>query len=405
MRFWIKFSLFNIIIVALYGTLMRYKIGFAFPFFEQKNLLEAHSHFAFTGWISQTLMVLMVMSIQRFLDERAIKIYKAIFIANLVCAYCMLISFTFTGYGVISIAFSSLSILISYYFSWHFIKHLRTTAKSSASKNWYIAALTFNILSSFGTYALVYMMVTKSMPELGYLGSIYFFLHFQYNGWFLFGCFGLLWDKLCELVPEMQSNKSVFWMFFLACLPAYFLSTLWMNFPPWLYWIIVLSAIVQVIAWGKLLLLIRQHIKVIKNSLEVFSKYIFLFVAITCSIKFLLQLFSTIPVISKLAFGFRPIVIAYLHLVLLAVISVFILAWLFSFNFIKTNKLSKTALLIFIGGVFLNEFALMIQGVASFSYFPVPHINEALFIIAVVMLLGAVLLFVSQMKHMPEKSA
>lgn len=52
---WLGWGLFNLAIVAFYGVTMRYKIAFDFPFFDQKNLLHAHSHFAFSGWISQIL--------------------------------------------------------------------------------------------------------------------------------------------------------------------------------------------------------------------------------------------------------------------------------------------------------------------------------------------------------------
>ena len=38
---------------------MRYKIAYYLPFIEQANFLHAHSHFAFSGWITQVLMVLM----------------------------------------------------------------------------------------------------------------------------------------------------------------------------------------------------------------------------------------------------------------------------------------------------------------------------------------------------------
>ncbi|HRN44574.1 MAG TPA: hypothetical protein PLH20_07300, partial [Flavobacterium sp.] len=49
-QFWLKFSLLNLCLVAALGVLMRYKIGFEFPFFNQKNILHSHSHFAFSGW-------------------------------------------------------------------------------------------------------------------------------------------------------------------------------------------------------------------------------------------------------------------------------------------------------------------------------------------------------------------
>ena len=54
----IKISFLNLLIVAILGTLMRYKIEFEFPYFDQKNIQHAHSHFAFTGWISHTLYTL-----------------------------------------------------------------------------------------------------------------------------------------------------------------------------------------------------------------------------------------------------------------------------------------------------------------------------------------------------------
>ena len=63
-KFWLKISLLNLLIVAILGLLMRYKIGFEFPFLDQKHLQHSHSHFAFSGWISHTLMVLMVYFIQ-----------------------------------------------------------------------------------------------------------------------------------------------------------------------------------------------------------------------------------------------------------------------------------------------------------------------------------------------------
>ena len=71
-KFWLQFSLANLFIVALLGLLMRYKIGFAFPFLDQKHLQHAHSHFAFAGWISHTLIVLMII----FLEKKAVNKFQ-----------------------------------------------------------------------------------------------------------------------------------------------------------------------------------------------------------------------------------------------------------------------------------------------------------------------------------------
>src|SRR4051812_34377131 len=96
-RNWLLISLFNLFLVAVLGTLMRYKIGFPFPHFDQKNLQHAHSHFAFIGWITQALFVLIVHVIQRDQPEVKVAKYRILIIANLVCAYVMIFSFATGG--------------------------------------------------------------------------------------------------------------------------------------------------------------------------------------------------------------------------------------------------------------------------------------------------------------------
>ncbi|MEY3762201.1 MAG: hypothetical protein RL281_806, partial [Pseudomonadota bacterium] len=56
-------------------------------------------------------------------------------------------------------------------------------------------------------------------------------------------------------------------------------------------------------------------------------KWVFTLVVIAVSIKLFLQLGSTVHFLSDLAFSFRPIVIGYLHLVLLGVITLFIIGY------------------------------------------------------------------------------
>lgn len=395
---WLKFSLFNLVIVALLGVVMRYKIGFSFPYFDQKYLQHAHSHFAFSGWVTHTIFVLMICFIQLYLAPPALRKYRFLLAANLVCAYGMLISFSMQGYAAVSISFSTASIFIGYFFSFYFFKDLKQVEKQHPSKNWFKAALIFNVLSSLGTFALAYMMVTKNLPQNAYLASVYYYLHFQYNGFFFFACMGLLYTQLHQYLPNSGRNNTIFWLFATACVPAYFLSTLWLNLPVWLYVLVVLAAAAQVFAWVRFLQIIRQNLSLLKSKIQPVWQYLLLAVGFALSIKLILQLGSTVPEISKLAFGFRPIVIAYLHLVLLAIISVFLLVYLFSFNIITPRKYSIKALVWFVFGVFLNEFILMIQGVASFSYILVPYVNEALFGAALILFLSMLALFIFQLK-------
>ncbi|MGL2962789.1 hypothetical protein ACSVH2_03080 [Flavobacterium sp. RSB2_4_14] len=392
-KFWLKFSLLNLLVVALIGLLMRYKIGFEFPFLDQKHLQHSHSHFAFAGWISHTLMVLMI----GFLEKKGIRqktlgksfeVYNKILVANLICAYGMLLFFIIQGYGFFSILFSTLSIVVSCIFGYFYFKDLQNVAQEELAKNWFKAAIFFNIFSALGTFALAYMMVTKNIHQDEYLASIYYYLHFQYNGWFFFACMGLLFSFLNLKAIENPFYATVFKLFFISCIPAYFLSTLWWHLPLWVYVLSVVAAVIQVFAWFRFLWLV---IKNRKDHLENFPfslRYILLFVGFAASVKFLLQLGSTIPALSQLAFGFRPIVIAYLHLVLLAIITLFLLFYMYANHFIHYTKQIKFGVVTFSIAVLLNEIVLAVQGIASFSYTVIPYVNEMLFAVAILLVFG-----------------
>lgn len=390
-KLWLKTSIINLLLVAILGLLMRYKIGFEFPFLDQKHLQHSHSHFAFSGWISHTLMVLMIGFLEykiKKTEVQFIKKYNLLLITNLICSYGMLISFIIQGYGAISILFSTSSIVIACVFTFFYFKDLKLISHEDLSKNWFKASLFFNVISSLGTFALAYMMVSKNIQQNEYLSSIYFYLHFQYNGWFFFACMGLLISFLqLKKVENFFLNKT-FWLFFVSCIPAYFLSTLWLKLPPWIYVLTLLSALVQTITWFKFLYVI---IKLKNNFLEKYPlvlRYILFFVGVALSLKFILQLGSTIPALSQLAFGFRPIVIAYLHLVLLAIISLFLLFYIYANQFLTFNKQIKNGIIIFSVGVLLNEIILAIQGIASFSYTLIPFVNEMLFGAAIILVSG-----------------
>lgn len=394
-QYWVKVALFNLLLVALLGLLMRYKIGFEFPYLDQKHLQFSHYHFAFYGWISHTLMVLMVFSIHRKNQGIDVKKYNTVFLLNLAGSYGMLVSFIFRGYSIGAVVFSAIAITALVVFAVLFIKDLSHSNTSTIVSKWFKAALLFNIISSIGVFAIAYMMLTKNLHQTEYLASVYYFLHFQYNGWFFFACMGLFMNYIGA---SCKTYTTAFRLFFVSCIPAYFLSTLWLHIPAWLYIIVAIAAFVQLYAW---VLILKQLIssQIIKNSSQpIILQYILLFIGIAVSIKLLLQLGSIVPAISKLAFGFRPVVIAYLHLVLLAIISFFLLFYIYAGGILSTSRIILIGLAIFSAGVFINEIVLAIQGIAAFSYTVLPYANEMLFAAAIFLVAGIAVLFTYSVK-------
>lgn len=392
---WIRFSIFNFFLVAFLGVLMRYKIAFSLPWLDQKNLQHAHSHFAFQGWVSLILMVFLVQVIQNQLTEKKKRQFHSVFLFSLITAYGSLFSFVAQGYGVISIVLSVLTILMSFAFVILYFKEI-IKRKDLHARNWFIAALFFAFISSFGTFYLSYMMATKTAEQHAYLSSVYWYLHFQYNGWFFFACMGLFVNYLNNNNLLPKSIHKIFWMFALACVPAYGLSILWLDVPLILYVIICFAAIVQFYA---VTLFLFQFLKM-KAATSLgwgpLLKFLVLFIGFALSLKLLLQLGSTIPAVAKFAFGFRPIVIAYLHLVLLAFTSLFLVTYIFLQNWIVFNAIAKKGVLLLAIGIILNEIVLAVQGIASLSYTAIPYANETLFIISLLLVLSLIMLINSK---------
>lgn len=388
---WKRLAIFNLLIVAFLGVLMRYKIAFEFPYFFQKNLQHAHSHFAFTGWISLLLMVMISESILPKVNSRVKNWIYLCFLLMAFSAYGMLIFFAAGGYSPGSIVFSTLSILITIVFSLIYWFQ-KTKIGHSADYKWFSAALVFNLLSAAGTFWLSYMMAAKIIDQHSYLASVYWYLHFQYNGWFFFAGIGLILQRIRYKGLMLKNENIIFWLFAGSCLPAYGLSVLWANLPLALYTIVAISALAQTVGYGLLAINLFAPSVSGKINPAAIVKALFIFSFLALGVKFLLQLGSTIPAISKLAFGFRPIVIAYLHLVLLAFTSMQLIT-LCAYD--QTFVLSRTAvagIIILMSGVLLNEILLAIQGIASFSYTLIPNANEMLLAASIVLLSGIILI-------------
>lgn len=400
---WVRLAIINLCIVALLGTVMRYKIGFEFPYLDQKYIQESHSHFAFTGWITHTLFFLILIVLKNNLSNIHEKRYTGLIIANLLSAYGMLVAFLMQGYGPVSIFFSAISMLVSYVFSFFALRDIARLPSTHPGKKWLWGAIWFGILSTIGTMVLSYMMATRQYDQATYLGSIYFYLHFQYNGWFLFACIGLFLDRYRHLSLDATLVRRSFNLFFLAGVPTFFLSTLWAKLPVWLFVIVVIAAFMQVIGWWYFVKLIMAIRTGLSSLLPKGIALLLLVVGAALTVKIFLQLGSTIPEVSHLAFGFRPIVIAYLHLVLLLIITVFLLVFIYSSAWLKHNKTSSMALYGFTIGAILNEVVLAVQGIAAFSYTVIPLVNEALFFVAMLMLTSAFILLLSQQKVVNER--
>lgn len=386
-------ALFNLTVLAFLGLVLRYKINFTLPFIEQKNLLLAHSHFAFNGWVSFLLQALI-------LDEftssyrNSIQFWDRFFTGSTIVNYGMIISFAMLGYASISIALSTAALWLSYVFAYKIYKSGPANESVKISAHFLKASLFFLVLSSAGPYALAIIIAVKSTHEYWYHNALYFFLHFQYNGWFTFAVLAFLMRKLENSNGFNHRTANIFfWLLTATCIPSFFFTSLWHQRPVGITIIIIVSALLQTIALFYLAKLFNNNIRSSFERLPTIMKWLYMLSLSAFALKVLLQLFSIHPEIAQLAFGFRPIIIGYLHLIFLVFVSLFLLGLLTEKGIIQQDGSSKKALIIFSAAVILNELLLGIQGFASINYYNIPYINLILFLNTILLLTGAVLIY------------
>ena len=383
--FWLKFSVFNFLIVALLGVTMRYKILYSMPFLDQKHLQEAHSHFAFYGWITNVIYVLILNYMHKINAQIDLKKYEKLIVVNLIASFTMLGAFLYGGYFWVSIAGSTVALLCSFVFFFFFVRDAKKIQDSS--KFWFLAGLFFAVISSVGVFNLGYMMMSKTATQDLYLASEYYYLHFQYNGFFIFSCIGFLLFSMKQAgsgISEKQ-NKLIFWLLFVGCVIGYGLSVLWMKMPVSIFAVIVVATIMQTIGAVLLFVFIKKNWTNLVLKWSPMHRFVLLYAGFAFAVKIALQLGSTIPALNQFAFGFRNVVIAYLHLVLLMCIATFLVNQILATHYFTiTNKLLMGFKLLLLG-IFLNELVLGLMGVFSIKYISIPFANEMLLGVSVLM--------------------
>jgi hypothetical protein len=389
-RRWIIISLTNFFVVSVAGVILRYKINFPLPFIDQKFLLHGHSHFAFVGWVSLALMSLMVNYLTRSGVVTNYKKYHALFIINTISAYGMLIAFTAQGYALFSITFSMLSIFVSYFFIFYYWKDLNRVSGKRYITNWFKFALLLLGISSMGPFALAYLMASHIFVQDLYFSAIYFFLHFQYNGWFLFACFGLLFSFVQseEDSSVLRISKRLFIILASTVLPSYLLSILGLKVPAYLHWIAASSAIIQLSAVFYNHRLLQEFRSKPDLHVSKTTGYLWTLAWVSFALKIVLQGFSVVPYFADFAFSLRPAIVGYLHLCFLGVISFFILGCCNIVLGKVGRELSKPGLLVFVSGVLVQEVALMVQALDAITFKAAVDTGIILLLAAVAMAAG-----------------
>lgn len=355
------------LIAALLGIFLR--LFFVTPIPANfRYIVHAHSHIALLGWIYLGLTTLIYKLY--FSESKKSKIYLRIFWFTQVTLLGMLLTFPFTGYALFSIIFSTLFLIASYFFAWFVFKFVPDKFRSTASYRCIQAALWYMILSSIGPWALGGIMNTLGSTSIWYNLSIYFYLHFQYNGWFILVLLGgLFWflERRGIYLPE-KSFRNFFLLLNFSIILTFFLSVLWTEPSVIFYLLAAIGALLQAWVFIKLFLMLKSEAPGLKAEFSGFTGFILKLTAGLLIFKILMQLISAIPFFADLAFQYNDFVIGYLHWVFLGVISVGLLAFLQHAGLLKMGKIDFG---IYFIGFLLSEALIFSKGTALWLGLPV----------------------------------
>ncbi len=362
----IQIAVFYFLLVSLMGVLLRFFFVVPIPL-NYKFILHAHSHTALLGWIYIGLTTLIY---RVFLNDAANpKLAKRVFIFTHVCILGMLFTFPFQGYALYSIIFSTLFLFASYWFSWFAIKFVSPSLKSRMSWKFAKAALIYLVVSSIGPWAIGGVMATLGTESIWYKTSIYFYLHFQYNGWFMMALLSILLYIFEENKINFNIAKvsAAFTLLNYGIILSLFLSVLWFK-PPIIFYVIGgIGAVLQLVAFIQIFKIFRPELKTIQNIFDHQSLSLLKIAGSLLIIKIVLQIFSGLPFVANLAVDFKDFVIGYLHIVFLGIVIPTMLTFLIYFKLIKV---SNTFILLFFIAFFTTESLIFYKAIALWLHLP-----------------------------------
>lgn len=394
------------ILTALTGIWMRAYLLSPTPWIDYDHILHAHSHLALLGWIFIGAFIIFLSLYWEKIESRkhALVILAALVISSLL----MFFAFLYQGYGVFSIALSTIHIWLEYWAGIFILRQLKKQVVPKSAKLFMIGGVIALFISSIGPYALAVISATgnKELPIFDM--AVYFYLHFQYNGWLTMFLIGLFIIILSNRTLRMKESlaRLAFWIYFIVLFPSYLLSVLWADLGFVVELIAAISIIGQWISVIVLLVSLKDSFKQMKSTVSKLTWMTVLLTFILLFIKSTLELGMIHPGLADMVNTTRSVIIGYLHLTLLGFISIFILVQYQLQGLTMMNRFYRMSFSIFFAGFVLNEILLFLQALGEWTnFYKIPFYGEGLLIAAVLLGIGVIMMSFTVSPSVAEKYA
>lgn len=394
----IRISSFYLLVTAAIGLLLRWAFVSEVTWLHYRFWVHGHSHIGILGWVFISLVVLFN---SFFVSKEAIlhKGLKYCLFGIAISVMGMGIAFPIQGYGPYSIVFSTLHGLTSYYCLFLVYKSI----KSRGIPETYLKiAIGFYLLSTFALWAIPVIMIMGMQGEAIYYWAVQFYLHFQFNGWVIFGCLALFfkWAESNNIYLNMKYERAFRYLLAISCCGTYSLAIAWSNPEKIIFYINSLSVLIQFGALIAFFLMVFESRKTLYGKSEYWFRILLGIALMSFILKIGIQTVIVIPEFAQISFTIRNFVIGFIHLILLGLGTFFILAMIRYLGFIRKNSfLLQSAFVLLIAGFLGTELVLFIQGL--FFWFELgflPAYYIILFLASLVLFLGVLLLFIEMIR-------
>ncbi|AUP79005.1 hypothetical protein [Flavivirga eckloniae] len=379
--------LINFLIAALMGLVLRYT--YIDPIkFNYRFLTHAHSHVAMLGWVYLMLFTLIV---HYFVPEKK-PVFDRLFWITELAVVGMMLSFPFQGYAAVSISFSTLHIFCSYYFVYLIWKHQRTD--SSVTGNLLKASLLFMLLSTVGVWCLGPAVSMLGQASAFYQIAIQFFLHFQFNGWFLIAGLAVFFHVLN--IKNSKLFKYFFSLLMTSTILTLALPVQWFAPHSILLYINGVGVCLQILMLVFFLKLVYPRLRILFKEQSKLVNVILGFSMFCFVLKTVLNVLTLFPEFSTVVYEHRNFIIGFIHLVMLGVISGFLFAFILQNQLVTFNKTLNIGIFFFVIGFVFTELLLGIQGcMFYFGKGLLPYYHLLLFLFSLLLPFGICFLLIN----------
>jgi hypothetical protein len=359
MRTWFRIALFNLLLAATMGALLRALYIWEIPFVRFRPFLHAHSHVALLGW----LFIGVALCLLHDGGNGALTKRMSWLLIGLQCTVmAMLVSFPIQGYGVGSIAASSAHLLLAYpllFMTWRASRGWPAEGSGRLAR-W---ALAFFVISTLGTWALPLIIATGNQGQEVYYWAVQFFLHFQFNGWFWFAAMaiGARWAERNGFDLRIDRFTIALWV--LSAIFTYALAIAWSEPHPAVFATVSVAVALQVWAAIRTLRLLQRLRDQAYARFTPWARVLIGIALVSMALKVLVQAAVAIPSVAVMSLTVRHLVMGFIHMNTLGTMTTLLLAYAITYGWcVPSSRVARGGIVLLSAGIISTELLLFTQG-------------------------------------------